>query len=328
MSEVSNIIEVKCAACLSQNQISQTFTVSNYTALKCKNCGFVQTTPMPNVEDLFEFYQKFQFCPPSLASLRSEIHEVAQSLSFLIGRSTTKNASILDYGGGCGIFSSAAQSIGLNPTLFDYDLDSVNFAKNKLLIDKASNDWKEISQKRYDYIFLYHVVEHWNNIDNNIIKLLNVLKDDGLIVMVTPNAKSIEKWGRPRHFINYFRKWKKRGSSPLSRIKSLIPTNSFFCWDPPRHLFAFTQESFQEIGKRFNLKTETFVGYNVNPLFEPRGYIIKPIRFRKILSLMKQRKIQTARNVFSEYLSYNVLKILEKVFPYSGDQLVVRFKKN
>ena len=89
----------------------------------------------------------------------TQIPDVAASLKHLIN-SPLENLSFLDYGGGCGIYSVAAKSLGMNVTLFDYDRSAIDFASQELGIEDACFRWEQVEGKKFDIVFAYHVVEH------------------------------------------------------------------------------------------------------------------------------------------------------------------------
>lgn len=322
----NNPSDILCQACNSSCNIVFS-KISKYNAVKCKGCGLVQTLPAPSEGEIVDYYQNFQFQASDLRFILTQIPDVAASLKHLIN-SPLENLSFLDYGGGCGIYSVAAKSLGMNVTLFDYDRSAIEFASQELGVDDACFRWEQVEGKKFDIIFAYHVVEHWREIDSNIAMLCSTLKDQGMLLFVTPNARSLEKWARPSHFLNYFKKWSRRGISFMNQVRLLIPTDSYFCWDPPRHLFAFTDESFEAIGKKYRFDTEIIIGYNVDKLYEPRSYVVPQASLWKALAYARRLKFREAWQIAFKAFSCIALKFLSFFFPQNGDQLIVKFTKN
>jgi SAM-dependent methyltransferase len=282
---------------------------------KCGACGLVRTEPMPSDAELMEFYQGFSFRRPDLARLERDVQRVTQSLEHFVGRPRGENARFLDYGGGFGIYCLAARRLGWQPWLFDYDRGCIDFAREQLGLPHAVADLGELSGRRFDVIFGYHVIEHWNVLDANMEALLELLAPEGRIVFATPHADSLEKWVRPYHLRNYWKRLRREGEGSARALSLALRPKSFLCWDPPRHLFAFTGEALHQLGRRHGLEAKVEVGYNTSLLHEPR---------QDVLPGTAPGLLAGAIARFSRF----GCRALNALFPAYGEQLYVTYTRS
>ncbi len=116
-----------------------------------------------------------------------------------------KNLSVLDIGCGLGYLLSA-----LNENYDKYGIESSEFAtnyvkKNFTDINIKNGDYKSIGvfNKKFDVISLYHVIEHLKNPPEAIELIYKFLKNDGILIIGTPNTDSLvaKAFGKNfRHF--------------------------------------------------------------------------------------------------------------------------------
>lgn len=97
--------------------------------------------------------------------------------------------TILDVGAGAGVHSNYFKEIGLTPTAIDYDDSEFLYHGNIEFIKTNLIDLD--SSRKYDAIFLSHVVEHFPNLENSIVKLRTLLNDDGYLFIVVPAYEPI-----------------------------------------------------------------------------------------------------------------------------------------
>lgn len=107
-----------------------------------------------------------------------------------------ENSKILELGYGEGNFTEELINRNFNPTIIDgskilLDKASSKFGTKVTLINELFENYH--GENLYDVIIATHVLEH---VDNPILLLENLkqlLKEDGIIIIVVPNANSIHR---------------------------------------------------------------------------------------------------------------------------------------
>lgn len=120
--------------------------------------------------------------------------------------------SVLDVGAGTGSFVSFLKSRGWNIEGIEPSEKARAIADSKGIdLFKSTN---ELSERKYDVITLWHVLEHFQNLDDELDALLNHVKEDGTLIIALPNFKSYdakyygEYWAAydvPRHVWHFSR---------------------------------------------------------------------------------------------------------------------------
>lgn len=322
-------MSIKCIACQSNELQEFSNLESRFLPVKCIHCGLVQSDPMPGDDFLRQYYQGFSFQPPTIGLLNNLLPVIEASLDHFVGR-PNGTGNFLDYGGGAGIYSVAAERLGWHPTLYDLDRDMIAFGRDRLGLNRITDNLSDLENSHFEVIFAFHVIEHWNGVDAQMDVLKRLLAPGGRIILATPNAVSVEKWARRSHFNSYLKMWVDMGMSETKATALLRRKDSFLCWDPPRHLLAFTPESLRKIGDRHGLLCQIFTGYNTDPIFEPRGYILQG--YTRTIKMLRRNPFRALRTyirglpeAISALRTVGHLKLLSWIYPDLGEQLYVRY---
>ena len=192
-----------CDACLSALPVSLN-QAGDFHAHKCPHCGLTQTRPMPEVEELKAYYSAFGFLPPDPQTIKNHLDSIRKSLNYHLGPCKA-GESLLDYGGGYGLYAKAARDLVWDVALFDYDIGALDFAARELGLNRQTADLASISDESFDVIWAFHVAEHWRCVDDSFNDLDRLVKPGGRLILATPNARSWEKYLRSSHFRNYLK---------------------------------------------------------------------------------------------------------------------------
>ncbi|MEO0505287.1 MAG: class I SAM-dependent methyltransferase [Bacteroidota bacterium] len=136
----------------------------------------------------------------------------------VIENQQVKEKTLLDFGAGTGDFVKFAQLNGYDPIALEPNTLASEKAKQKGL--SVFNTLEQIKDRSFNVITLWHVLEHLPNLDGDIVSLLSVLEDNGLLVIAVPNYKS---WDA-QHYKTYWA-----------------------AYDVPRHLWHFSRNSIRSI---------------------------------------------------------------------------------
>lgn len=303
-----------CPACGSPTYISVGVTSRGFGGLKCSECGLVRTHPMPDTALLNEFYQGFDFQKPDTAEIPRLLPRIERSLEHFVGRAQP-GARFLDFGGASGIYCLGARNLGYDPFLFDLDSNMIDFARIQLKLERATTKLEEVPEGVFDVIFSYHVIEHSNDLGSFLETMRRLLKPGGKLVLATPSAENVEKYVRIQHLARYWLRLTRARMSVLAALRLVLQRNSIFCWDPPRHLFAFTGASMQSLMERHGWEAKIQYGYCCDPLFDPRQYITPPLS-----SVLAGPGRRVVRNAIT-WAEGVALRPVSWIVPGGGEQL-------
>lgn len=149
-------------------------------------------------------------------------------------RKNIKGKDILELGCGMGDFIVSCMNFAPKTVegveISKYACDFIK--KNNPKIHISNGDIENFkSKKRYDTIFLFHVIEHVKDPIALIKKCKSLLKKDGVIVIETPNLDSFDR---------------------------VIFGKNWFNYSVPYHTHLFSIKSFRKISKHLNLSLDSF----------------------------------------------------------------------
>lgn len=206
----------ECVVC---NQISGQYyreisTDQEYKIYKCSNCGLEYTYPIPTDSDLEKFYTGYN---DILASKDISNLNAQEKLKTLQTYGLNSESLMLDFGCGNGEFVDAAGS-----NCYGIDLRNI---ENKRIYKKL----QYLPINRFDFISLWGVLEHINDLLGTLIELAKYLKAGGYLALTTVNAE-----GR-------------------------IP----YYYKPPEHLTYWTKSSIKILAENLGLKVIKISDYNM-----------------------------------------------------------------
>ncbi|NVN95423.1 MAG: methyltransferase domain-containing protein [Bacteroidetes bacterium] len=190
---------------------------SNYDVVCCNTCGFVFADTSANQKTYNIFYQEMsKYEDVKTASGGgdktydlSRLKETAEDIENLI---PSKNSSILDIGCGNGGLLMELKKLGFtNLTGLDPSPVCVNNILNKGIEAKLGGIFNiSTLNKKYDFIIFSHVFEHLVDIQSAVKNISELLSQDGLVYIETPDASLYyEFYVAPFHYfdiehINHF----------------------------------------------------------------------------------------------------------------------------
>ena len=124
-----------------------------------------------------------------------------------------KNLDILEIGSSWGYFLKVCKDKGHNPTGIEINKVRREFIENNLKIN-CYYDVSCLPNNKFDKIFLFYVLEYIQNPLDYLKKLVKLLKNNGIIIITTPNKNDIisdiwhidsyKKFMIEEHVANYF----------------------------------------------------------------------------------------------------------------------------
>ena len=218
---------MKCVIC--KKTLKKYIDVKNlenfkkFKLLKCQNCEHTQTYFSKNA-DLKKYYnvkyygtnkQKFTFFFEKI-SIATRFFRIKKLLF-------KKNKKILDIGFGRGIELSILQK--KNQT-YGVEINDKNFKKlnkNGIKTYLFKNFIKEKFNLKFDYIMMWHNLEHQKHISTVLKKCHKIVKKNGYLIIEVPNSNSFQ---------------------------SKIDRKNWIYWDVPRHIHHFSSQSITKLLKQ------------------------------------------------------------------------------
>ena len=237
----------------------------SFQLIRNETFGFLETIPQPKENKLSEYYKSEDYISHTDAkrNLFESAYHVVRNISLkrklrLINAFASEEKILLDVGCGTGDFLKIAQAntwqvSGIEPNEKARQIANSKTNNTVFEIEKL----QEFEKHSFDVITLWHVLEHLPNLEDQLLVLKSLLKENGTLIIAVPNYKSFDA--------NYYK-------------------NFWAAYDVPRHLWHFNQVSMQNLlaSKNMNIKKTLpmkFDSYYVSLLSEKnkRGYI-NPLR--------------------------------------------------
>lgn len=201
-------------------------TQEQFHIMKCPNCGFEMTQPFPDKNEIERYYQSDEYYshPHKKKSLVSLLYEKVKQRNlkykFRIATSGLNRGVVLDIGCGSGDFMEFAKNKNWNVCGIEPNALARNYAEQKLKIQIFNSLESATPHKTsFDVITLWHVLEHIENLNEQVEAIKKLLKPGGRVVIALPNPDSYDA--------KYYGKF-------------------WAAYDVPRHLYHFRFKNIRE----------------------------------------------------------------------------------
>lgn len=153
----------------------------------CQNCGLIFTITGLEIREIeqaynLSYYQKWD------REFDSRINMWANRFKRL--SLYAKPGKLLDIGCGLGEFAILAKKNGWDASVTEISKHAIDTLKDNNGIKAYHGDINKLNleNKQFDAITMWHVLEHMDNPKESLIKVHNLLKDSGLLIIEVPNA--------------------------------------------------------------------------------------------------------------------------------------------
>jgi 2-polyprenyl-3-methyl-5-hydroxy-6-metoxy-1,4-benzoquinol methylase len=194
-----------------------TTTGEQFEIVKCAKCDFTLTNPRPDINSIGKYYQSEKYISHTggSKSLFDKVYVFARTITLgwklkLINKHKSVG-SILDYGCGTGEFLHHLKNHGWATTGIEPSENARQKAAS-LLKTSVSESIDQIKGNEFDMITLWHVLEHIHDLNEKLLAIKSLLKQDGTIFIAVPNheAPDAQKYGAywagydvPRHLWHF-----------------------------------------------------------------------------------------------------------------------------
>lgn len=222
----------KCAVCGTEPN-RERFELKGFKIVQCTNCEFVYVNPRVCNEDLPKMYSTNYFHNTDFgyeeyeetASLR--IRNFKKWYSELEPFVKNNPGKALDIGCASGHFLEILREKKWDVEGIELDTDMVKVLQDKNIPVYGQPFETFNSNKKYDLITLFDVMEHLPDPHAAFKKLSEIIADDGVIGLITPNFNSFQRK-------IFGKKW--------------------FQFKPMEHIHYFTKETLERVGNEYGLK--------------------------------------------------------------------------
>lgn len=223
---------------------------------ECLKCGLLFTEPRPSTEELGRYYQSEEYYSHQenkngfIPKLYETIKKINIRHKAKIATAGKRVGNMLEIGCGVGDFIHEMERRKWTCTGIEPSEDAKAIARNKVKAQLLNPDEiASLPDESFDLIAMWHVLEHVENLNEELNHLHRLLKKGGRIVIAVPNYKSDdaeyykEFWAAydvPRH-LNHFSR---------ETIKSIFKSNGLYLketdklvWDA--YYISYLSEKYQ-----------------------------------------------------------------------------------
>jgi len=195
------IQQLICNICGSQNCIVKPHKVFRDKLRVCKRCGLMFLYPQPSAEDLRDFYGKEYFQKtkpnsygyPNYLKDRENITRTFQRRLRGIQNIWPQKGPILDVGCAAGFFLEVAKQEGWDPYGIEISQYAASVAQQQFgeRVFLGTLFGSPFPQQFFDVITAWDYIEHVRDPIAELKQIRTLLKDSGLLVLSTPDVKSL-----------------------------------------------------------------------------------------------------------------------------------------
>ena len=217
--------------CLDHSTSQETFTI-----VSCGTCDFTFTNPRPLDKKLAGYYKSDMYISHTnnTKGLFNWMYQTVRN--YTIGnkvrllKSIKKTGTHLDIGCGTGEFLNTCKLAGFTTRGIEpSELARKQAINNHGLNISSNTDLSQYTDKEFDSISMWHVLEHVTDLKETVKQFDRLLKRDGKIIIAVPNHKS---WDA-----KFYKEF-------------------WAAWDVPIHLWHFSKKTIEQLFKTSNFKLE------------------------------------------------------------------------
>ena len=208
-------------------------TKEEFTIVKCANCDFHFTNPIPKEEVIGNYYKSEEYISHSSSKkgIINAVYNLVRNYTLIkkvaLLRKYTKGKELMEVGSGTGHFLNTAKSNGYNVEGFEPDYDAQLFAKNNFSIHlKPLEELISVPSDSKDVVAMWHVMEHVYHLQRDVAEIVRTIKSGGVFIIAVPNMNS---WDA-QHYKEYWA-----------------------AYDVPRHLYHFQENTIKKLIETFGL---------------------------------------------------------------------------
>lgn len=214
--------------------IDYTVSKEEFNIQCCTACNFHFTNPIPEATIIGDYYKSEDYISHSSTSkgvvnkLYQFVRRITLKQKVQLVSEISNGRDVLDIGAGTGHFLNACKKGGWNTIGLEPDVDARNFAKQNFGLELLPADQLHgLENGTKDVITMWHVLEHVYDLKKDVQKIVNLLKDDGKLVIAVPNKNSYD---------------------------AKVYGEFWAAYDLPIHLYHFTPKDIENLFSQFDME--------------------------------------------------------------------------
>ncbi|MBF0364306.1 MAG: methyltransferase domain-containing protein [Oligoflexia bacterium] len=195
-----------CPSC-SCNEVSFKFKKQSSSLFKCNHCSLEYLYPKPSLVELQKLYNENYYSPWLQDSSEGQLKLLKEATfkRYLNQITTYKTTgALLDVGCALGSFLKLAREEGFTP--YGIDLNPVAIESAKKITDNAwvgTLESMSFEANSFDVIVMSDLIEHVLDIKSTLAEASRILKEDGILLIATPNTNSLSHLLMRKHWPHY-----------------------------------------------------------------------------------------------------------------------------
>ncbi len=208
-------------------------TQEEFSLVKNPEFGFLETRPVP--EKLSQYYESEAYISHSDTkdTRKDKIYHWVRKYNLKYKFSKLSNPKpgmrLFDFGSGTGDFLHLAKKKGLEISGVEPNQKARELANSKLKVHTVFGDLADVEKKKFDFITLWHVLEHLPNLHEFLTQLKKMIAENGEILIAVPNYQSLDA--------KFYKEF-------------------WAAYDTPRHLWHFSPENMEKLLNHHGFKVE------------------------------------------------------------------------
>lgn len=304
-----------------------------FDMVRCQGCNLVYMNPRFEPREIEDFYNENYFAFDDIKQVR-QIKYAVEAIEEIT--EFKREGRLLDIGSAKGLFLLVARKYGFEVEGLEISKYAAEFTQEAFGIYTTAGTIDEVDypENHFDVITMYDVLEHFQNPLENMLKIRKILKDDGILMVDTPNFGSIfskfrgKKW--PGYGIYHLYCFSNNTIDRLlsmagfRAISSRSGKNSIFSFDALWRWGLISYRAYTRLEQIFVLsKLSSEVRAPIKKMYE-NGEVseVNAIVDKQVSEILNGHSVV---NEMLKYLNYPLNRLIERRF--AGDSLRIIAKK-